>query len=96
MIPGVPGSIGRFPLLVVHVCYGFLEEGIECPGWFDANDLSEFRVREESPLEKVSLHMIGVGDLDGLPVEPINKFHQGLVVCLDDSLEGCFSIWVPT
>ena len=96
MIPWVSGSIGRFPLLIVHVGSNLLEESIECLRWFDANGFTEFRSREESPLEQVSLHMISVEDLDGLAVEPINKFPEGLVVSLDDSLEGCFSLWMST
>ena len=73
MIPWVPSSIGRFPLLIVHIGPNLFEESIECLWWFDANDFSELRAREESPLEQVSLHMIGAGDLDGLSVESINE-----------------------
>ena len=94
MIPGVPGSVGGFPLLIFHVGSSLLEEGIECPQWSDANEFSELSAREEAPLEQVSLYMIGSGDLDGLAVEPINKFPDGLVVSLDDSLEGCFNLWM--
>ena len=86
--PRILGSVGRFSLLVVHVDSGFLEEGIEYLGWFDAYGLSEFRAREDSPLEQVSLHVIVTGDLDGLPIAPVNKFPQGLMVSWDDGLEG--------
>ena len=96
MIPGVPGSVGCFPLLRVHIGSGFFEEGIERPRWFDANGFPELRAREESPLKQVSLHIINAGDLDGLAVEPINKFPEGLVVSLDDGLEDCFSFWMST
>ena len=94
MIPGVPGSVGRFPLLIVHVGPSLLEESIDYLRGFDANNFSELRAREESPLEQVSLHMIGAGDLNGLAVEPINKLPEGLTVSLDDGLEGCLSLWM--
>ena len=40
--------------------------------------------------------MIDAGDLDGLIVEKINKLPEGLVVSLDDGLEGCLSLRMST
>ena len=96
MISGISSSFGRFSLLVVHIGSGLLEEGIECLGWLDAYSLSEFHAREESPLEQVPLYMVPAGDLDGLPVEAVNEFSQGLIVFLDDGLECCFDLRVPS
>ena len=96
MIPLVPGSICRFPLLIIHIGPSLFKENIECLRWFNANEFSELHAREESPLEQAFLHMIGAGDLNGLMVEPINKLPEGLVASLDDGLEGCLSLRVST
>ena len=90
----VLGSVVHFSLLVVHIGPGILEEGIKRPGWFDTYGFSEFGAREEPPLEQVSFHVVRAKDLDGLSVEPVNEFPQGLIMSLDDGLEGCFGLWV--
>ena len=93
-VSGVSGSVGRFSFLVVHVGSGLLEEGIKHSGRFDAHGFSELGVGEETPLQQVSLHMVPIGDLDGFPVEAVNKLSQGLIVLLDDGLESHLGLWV--
>ena len=63
---------------------------------FNANDLSEFSARKESPLKQVSFHVIDTRDLNGLTVEPINVFHEGLVAPLGDFLKGGLSLQMST
>ena len=96
MIPLVPGSICRFPLLIIHIGPSLFKENIECLRWFNANEFSELHAREESPLEQVSLHVIDARDLNGLAVELINKLHEGFVASLDDSLKGGLNLRVST
>ena len=92
--PGVTGSIGRFPFLVVHVGPGLLEESIERSGWFDAHCFSELHVGEESHLQQVSFHVVRAGDLDGFTIEAVDEFSQGFILSLDDSLERRFGLWM--
>ena len=91
---GVPGSVGRLPFLVIHICAGLLEESIECSGWFDAHCLSEFCAGEEPPLQQVPFHVVRAGDLYGFAIKAINKLSQGFILSLDDGLESRLGLWV--
>ena len=79
-IPRVSGSVSRFSLLVVHVSSGFLEEGVERSGWFDAHGFPEFGVGEEPPPHQVSLHIVRARDLDGFPVEAVDELLRSHLV----------------
>ena len=92
--PGVPGSVGRLPFLVIHICTGLLEESVECSGWFDAHRLSEFCAREEPPLQQVPFHVVRAGDLYGFAIEAVDEFSQSLVLPLDDGLEHYLGLWM--
>ena len=57
-MPRFPGSIGRFLLLVMYVCLGLKEEGVERGRYLNAYSFGKVIAGMELALEEIFLHVV--------------------------------------
>ena len=86
-MPGFPSSVGLLLLLVMYVCLGLQEKGIECGRCFYAHSLGKVAAGTEPTLEQVFLHVVCCQDLDHFFVKALDVRSQRFISSLYDCLE---------